>query len=88
MTCIYVVGLLPVELNFFSLFFFFFFFFFFFGGGGGPPKINGSNSKLSLLCLHNLEKKEKNYEDINTTVSFSVLSLLSFSWLFAPYNST
>ena len=39
----------------------------------GPPKINGSNSKLSLLWLHNLEKMEKNYEDINTTVSFSVL---------------
>ena len=58
-TCIYVVGLLPVELNVFKNF--------------GPPKINGSNSKLSLLCLHNLEKIEKNYEDINTTVSFSVL---------------
>ena len=39
----------------------------------GPPKINDSNSKLSLLWLHNLEKMEKNYEDINTTVSFSVL---------------
>ena len=39
----------------------------------GPPKINGSNSKLSLLWLHNLEKMEKNYEDINTTVSFTVL---------------
>ena len=39
----------------------------------GPPKINGSNCKLSLLWLHNLEKMEKNYEDINTTVSFSVL---------------
>ena len=39
----------------------------------GPPKINGSNSKLSLLWLHNLEKMEKNYEDINTIVSFSVL---------------
>ena len=25
----------------------------------GPPKINGSNSKLSLLWLHNLEKKWK-----------------------------
>ena len=39
----------------------------------GLPKINGSNSKLSLLWLHNLEKMEKNYEDINTTDSFSVL---------------
>ena len=37
-----------------------------------PPKINGSNSKLSQLWLHNLEKIEKNYEDINTNVSFSV----------------
>ena len=37
-----------------------------------PPKINGSNSKLSLLRLHNLEKKENNYEHINATVSFSV----------------
>ena len=47
--CIYVVGLLPVEL--YVLFYF------------GPPKINGSNSKISLLWLHNLEKEEKNYED-------------------------
>ena len=39
----------------------------------GPPKINGSNSKLSLLWLRNFEKMEKNYEDINTTASFSVL---------------
>ena len=39
----------------------------------GPLKINGSNSKLSLLWLHNLEKMEKNYEAINSTVSFSVL---------------
>ena len=50
---------------FFPLFFYIIFF--------SPPNINGSNSKLSLLWLHNLEKKEKNYEDINTTVSFSVL---------------
>ena len=33
--CIYVVGLLPVELN--VLFYF------------GPPEINGSNSKISAL---------------------------------------
>ena len=39
----------------------------------GPPKTNGSNSKLFLLWLHNLEKMEKNYEDINTTVSFWIL---------------
>ena len=58
-TCIYIVGLLPVKLNVPFDF--------------GPPKINGSNSKLSLLWLHNLERTEKNYENINTTVSFSVL---------------
>ena len=39
----------------------------------GLPKINGSNSTLSLLWLNNLEKVEKNYEDINITVSFSLL---------------
>ena len=62
MTCIYVVGLLPVELNFLLLlllllFFFppFFLYIFFFS----PPKINGSNSKLSLLWLHNLEKRKR-----------------------------
>ena len=33
------------------------------------------------------KEKEKNYEDINTTVSFSV-SLLSFNGLYALYNST
>ena len=49
----------------------------------GPPKINCSNSKLSLLWLHNLEKIEKNYKDINTTFILSS-SLLSF----ASYNST
>ena len=43
----------------------------------GPPKINGSNSNLSLLWLHNLEKKTPGKElwsyRLNTTVSFSVL---------------
>ena len=39
----------------------------------GPPKINGNNSKLSLLWVRNFEKIEKNYDNINTTVSFSVL---------------
>ena len=41
----------------------------------GPPKINGSNLRLSLLWLRNKKKNflEKNYVDINTTVSFSVL---------------
>ena len=48
MTCIYVVGLLPVELNLFHFNFYF-----------GPPKINSSNSKLSLLWLHNLEKRKR-----------------------------
>ena len=38
--CNYIVGLLPVELN--VLFYF------------SLPMINGSNSKLSLLSLHNL----------------------------------
>ena len=67
--CIYVVGLLPVELN--LLFYF------------GPPKINGNNSKLALLWSHNPEKVEKNYEDINITISFSVLRffLFMFLWL-------
>ena len=42
----------------------------------GPPKTNGNSSKLSLFWLHNLEKTEKNYQDMNTTVSFSVLRCL------------
>ena len=52
-----------------------------------PPKINCSNSKLSLLWFLNLEKMEKNYKDINTTFILNS-SLLSFNWLFASYNST
>ena len=51
-TCIYVVGLLPVELNFLFLPLL--------CCCCCPPKINGSNSKWSLLWLHNLEKMEKN----------------------------
>ena len=42
--CIYVVGLLPVNLNILFLFW--------------SSEDNGSNSKLSLLWLHNLEKVE------------------------------
>ena len=64
----------------------------------GPPKINGSNSKLSLLWLHNLEKKRKKkkkkkkkgkerwrYKHHCFILSSS---LLSFNGLFAPYNNT
>ena len=43
------VGLMPIELNVIFC-------------CCCPPKINGSNSKWSLLCVHNLEKKKKKRE--------------------------
>ena len=50
----------------------------------GPLKTNGSNSKLSLLWLHNLEKNGKELWRYKHHCSL----LLSFNRLFAPYNST
>ena len=66
-TCICVVGFLPVELNvYFS-----------------PPTI-----KLMVTTPNYPEKMEKNYEDINTTVSFSVLHCFRSMGYFLHINST
>ena len=51
----------------------------------GPPKINGSNSKVSLLWLHNLEKNEKELWRYKHHCFILSSSLISFNGLFAPY---
>ena len=54
----------------------------------GPPKTNGNSSKLSLLCLHNLEKNRKELWRYKHHCFIFSSSLPSFSGLFDPYNST